>query len=155
MDQHSGGLLGSTPAAPVPPPTSPPVAARDDKRGGIGAGIFDEVKRMTADGSMTQSDAFKKISERTGRRVGTVAANYYSVARKRKRAGLAPRATRGAGMSAGSSKATGDAAAIIARLESATNDLAALLRSQGAELAKLREQSEQFEKLRKWMNKTT
>ncbi len=152
MDQHSGGLLGSTPAAPVPPPTSPPVAARDEKRGGIGVGIFDEVKRMTADGSMTQSDAFKTISERTGRRVGTVAANYYSVARKR--AGLTPRATRGAGMSAGSSKATGDAAAIIARLESATNDLAALLRSQGAELAKLREQSEQFEKLREWMNKT-
>ncbi len=152
MDQHSGGLLGSTPAAPVPPPTSPPVAARDDKRGGIGVGIFDEVKRMTADGSMTQSDAFKKISERTGRRVGTVAANYYSVARKR--AGLAPRAKRGAGMPAGSSKATGDAAAIIARLESATTDLAALLRSQGAELAKLREQSEQFEKMRKWMNKT-
>ena len=49
--------------------------------------------------------------------------------------------------------ATGDAAAIIDRLETATKDLVALLRSQDAELSRLREQSEQFEKLREWMAK--
>ncbi len=152
MDQDSGGLVGSSPVAPMPAPTSSPEATRDSKRGGIAEGIFDEVERMTVGGSMTRSDAFEKISERTGRRAGTVAANYYRIARKR--GTVTPRAKRGSGASAGSSKATGDAAAIIARLESATNDLVALLRAQDAELLKLREQSRQFEKLRELMNKT-
>ena len=129
MDQQASNPFGSpSPAAPV------------------------EAKRMTAGGAMNRSEAFEAISTRTGRRAGTVAANYYRIARKR--GTVAPRAKRGAGRPAASgAAATGDAAAIIDRLETATKDLVALLRSQDAELSRLREQSEQFEKLREWMAK--
>ena len=142
MDQQASNPFGSpSPAAPV-----------EAKRGNIAEGIFDEVERMTAGGAMHRSEAFEAISTRTGRRAGTVAANYYRIARKR--GTVAPRAKRGAGRPAASgAAATGDAAAIIDRLETATKDLVALLRSQDAELSRLREQSEQFEKLREWMAK--
>ena len=151
MDQQA-----STPFSATPPqsPDAPSPASADAKRGGIAEGIFDEVERMTAGGAMTRSDAFETISTRTGRRAGTVAANYYRIARKR--GTVAPRAKRGTGRPAGAgTTAAGDAAAIIARLESATKDLTDLLRAQEAELARLREQSAQFEKLREWMAANT
>ena len=154
MDQQSSGPFASTPAsgAPTPGAPAPTPAAAEPKRGNIAEGIFDEVERMTAGGAMNRSEAFEAISARTGRRAGTVAANYYRIARKR--GTVAPRAKRGPGRPAGSGTTTsGDATAIIARLEAATKDLADLLRSQEAELSRLREQSEQFEKLREWMAK--
>jgi hypothetical protein len=154
MDQQANAPFGSTPQAPAPTPAVPAVAAAPPEatRGNIAEGIFDEVERMTAGGAMNRSEAFEAISTRTGRRAGTVAANYYRIARKR--GTVAPRGTRGPGRPAGSGgKASGDAAAIIARLEAATKDLTDLLRSQDAELSRLREQSEQFEKLREWMAK--
>ena len=40
---------------------------------------------------MSRTDAFKKISADSGRREGTVAANYYRVARKRAGGSLRPR----------------------------------------------------------------
>jgi hypothetical protein len=151
MDQQPTGPFAGTPQAPTPTPVVP-AAPTETKRGNIAEGIFDEVERMTAGGAMNRSEAFEAISTRTGRRAGTVAANYYRIARKR--GTVAPRGTRGPGRPAGAGrKASGDAAAIIARLEAATKDLADLLRSQEAELSRLREQSEQFEKLREWMAK--
>jgi len=151
MDQQPTGPFASTPQAPTPTPVVP-AAPTKTKRGNIAEGIFDEVERMTAGGAMNRSEAFEAISTRTGRRAGTVAANYYRIARKR--GTVAARGTRGPGRPAGAGRqASGDAAAIIARLEAATKELADLLRSQEAELSRLREQSEQFEKLREWMAK--
>ena len=146
MDQqsHSTPPFGGTPPASSPAPTT------EAPRGGIAEGIFAEVERMTAGGAMTRSDAFERISERTGRRAGTVAANYYRIARKR--GTVASRGKRGPGRPAGS-RCTGDAAVILARLDSAVKDLGDLLRAQDAEITKLREQSAQFEKLRDWMSK--
>jgi hypothetical protein len=121
MDQQPTGPFAGTPQPPSPTPVVP-AAPTETKRGNIAEGIFDEVERMTAGGAMNRSEAFEAISTRTGRRAGTVAANYYRIARKR--GTVAPRGTRGPGRPAGAGrKASGDAAAIIARLEAATKDL--------------------------------
>src|SRR5579871_4195392 len=52
------------------------------RSGEIGEQIFEQVEKLVA-GGMNRSEAFAKISADTGRRAGTVAANYYRVARKR------------------------------------------------------------------------
>lgn len=141
MDQHTD------PGTPQPSE----VVGSNAARGGVAIQIFDEVQRITAGAAMSKSDAFARISERTGRRAGTVAANYYRVARQRG-AVLQPRVRRGPGRSAGGRAApSGDA--VIERLNDAVKALADLVRSQEAELVRLREQSEQFQKLRRWMAK--
>lgn len=71
-----------------------PAAGGGAPRGGVAEAIFAEVETMTAGGAMSKSDAFEDISRRTGRRAGTVAANYYRIARKRGVA-LEPRTRRG------------------------------------------------------------
>jgi len=145
----------TTPAPePDKPPVAPAAAADAPPRGGIAEAIFAEVEQMTAGGAMSKSDAFEAISERTGRRSGTVAANYYRIARKRG-APLEPRVRRGPGRPAGGRRVAGggDADAVIRRLEEAVGELAAFVRGQQDEIVRLREQSEQFEKLREWMAK--
>jgi hypothetical protein len=145
MNEPSG-----VPAVPTPAPAGDPVpASAGAPRGGIAEAIFAEVEQMTAGGAMSKSDAFEAISARTGRRAGTVAANYYRIARKRGVA-LEPRVRRGPGRPTGSGRGPGggDAEAIIARLEGAVKDLATLLRSQDAELTRLREQADQFDQLK-------
>ena len=63
---------------------------------------------------------------------------------------LEPRGRRGPGRPKGSGgKASGDAEAVVARLQDAVRDLARLVRRQEAELSALREQAQQFEQLRK------
>ncbi len=128
--------------------STPDASAADAPRGGIADAIFAEVEQMTASGAMSKSDAFETIATRTGRRPGTVMANYYRIARKRGTA-LAPRTRRGPGRptSAGA-RAVGDAEAVIGRLEDAVKDLAGLLRTQEAELARLRERADQFDELK-------
>ena len=146
----------ASPATPAPEPDKPPVApaASGDgaPRGGIADAIFAEVEQMTAGGAMSKSDAFAAISTRTGRRAGTVAANYYRIARKRG-VPLEPRVRRGPGRSTGRTNQTmtGDAEPVLRRLEEAVAELATLVRDQQGEITRLREQSEQFEKLREWM----
>jgi hypothetical protein len=147
----------SSPApAPEPdkPPVSPAAPADAPPRGGIAEAIFAEVEQMTAGGAMSKSDAFAAISARTSRRSGTVAANYYRIARKRG-VSLEPRVRRGPGRPAGGRRAgtTGDVDAVIRRLEEAVGELAAFVRGQQDEITRLREQSEQFEKFREWMAK--
>lgn len=133
---------------PANDPATPPAPGDSPPRGGIAEAIFAEVEQMTAGGAMSKSDAFEAISARTGRRSGTVAANYYRIARKRG-AALEPRVRRGPGRPKGSgAKAGGDADAVIRRLEDAVSDLASLLRGQQAEIARLREQAAQFDQLK-------
>ena len=138
--------------APVPPATTATPAPAPDAgapaRGGIAEAIFAEVEQMTAGGAMSKSDAFEAISARTGRRSGTVAANYYRIARKRG-VDLEPRVRRGPGRPKGSGATpAGDADAVIRRLEDAVAELASLMRDQNAEIARLREQAAQFDQLK-------
>ena len=112
-------------------------------RGAIGEQIFAEVEQLTADAKMNRLAAFSDIAKRTGRAAGTVAANYYRVARKR---GAPLRARRGRGP--GRASGTGvieAAAAAIRKLES-------LLQAQAQELAALRRDNKRFEKLRRLLN---
>src|SRR5438552_6825612 len=52
------------------------------RSGEVGEQIFEQVEKLVA-GGMNRTEAFAKISADSGRRAGTVAANYYRVARKR------------------------------------------------------------------------
>ncbi|MFM8829303.1 MAG: hypothetical protein ACKOGE_08535 [Actinomycetota bacterium] len=121
-------------------------------RGGVAEAIFAEVETMTAGGAMSKSDAFEDISRRTGRRSGTVAANYYRIARKRGVA-LEPRTRRG--RPRGSGRASADVEAVIAKLDEAVKDLAKLVRRQETELGALRAQAAQFDELKKLIAKNS
>lgn len=140
MNEPAGAPDTGTAPDPAPDSAGAP-------RGGIAEAIFAEVEQMTAGGAMSKSDAFEAISQRTGRRSGTVAANYYRIARKRG-VTLEPRVRRGPGRPKGSTRRGGDADAVIGRLEEAMRDLARLVRAQETELGRLREQAEQFEQLK-------
>ena len=118
-------------------------------RGNIGNEIFEQVEKIVAEQGLTRTQAFQKLSEDTGRRAGTVAANYYRVARQRG-APLQPRkrragGTRGPARAAGLGRGRGrraappSADAALARATEAIKELEAIVRSQEKELAGLRE----------------
>ena len=108
------------------------------KRGAVGQQIFDQVEQLTANGAMKRLAAFKQISKSSGRAAGTVAANYYRIARLKG----APLRARGPG------RPPGATAKGSSRVEAALRVIAETLRAQEQELAKLRAQSAAFEKLR-------
>jgi hypothetical protein len=60
------------------------------RSGVIGEQIFEQVEKLVQ-GGMSRADAFRQISADSGRRQGTVAANYYRVARKRGTTGRSKR----------------------------------------------------------------
>ncbi len=125
----------------------------EGRRGTIGDEIFEQVEKLVAEEGLTRTNAFARISEETGRRAGTVAANYYRVARKRG-AELQPRAPRGSRRrGAGRAVATGSAEAALAKATEAIQELSAVVRSQEKELATLRAQAEQMDKLKNLLNR--
>lgn len=84
--------------------------------------------------------AFKEIATKTGGQPGTVAANYYRIARKR---GVALRPRRSSGRGIASSKGVLEAvAAAMRKLES-------FLRAQQQEIAALQKENRRFEKLKR------
>jgi hypothetical protein len=124
-------------------------------RGNIGNEIFEQVEKIVAEQGLTRTQAFQKLSDDTGRRAGTVAANYYRVARQRG-APLQPRkrrsGSRGPARAAGRPRARRRAApasadAALARATEAIKELEAIVRSQEKELAGLRELASAAEKV--------
>lgn len=113
-------------------------------RGSIGNEIFEEVERLVAEGK-NKSQAFNEISERTGREAGTVAANYYRVARQRG-ASLRPHRRRAGSGRAGSD---GDVNAALARVSQALDELTRAIRKQDTELKRLREESSGLDEIRR------
>jgi hypothetical protein len=129
------------------------------RSGEIGEQIFEQVEKLVA-GGMNRSEAFAKISADTGRRAGTVAANYYRVARKRAGGSLRkPRAaarrttrTRRATSTNGrrrtnSSAGSQDIDALTASLISSVQALADAVKSQAAEVKDLRERLDGVKRL--------
>lgn len=116
-------------------------------RGSVGNEIFDEVERLVTEG-MNKSQAFKEISTRSGREEGTVAANYYRVARQR---GVSLRPRRRRSEAAGRTRSTGavDVQAALAKATSALEDLAKAVRRQEQELIRLRDESHSLAELRR------
>ena len=118
------------------------------ERGGIGNQIFDEVEKLVA-GGMNKSQAFSDISARTGRESGTVAANYYRVARQRG-AQLRPRRRRGEGpIRRGRGAARGDVQAALAKASAALDELSRAVRQQEQEITRLRAESQGYAEIRR------
>lgn len=130
------------------------------RSGEIGEQIFEQVEKLVA-GGMNRSEAFAKISADTGRRAGTVAANYYRVARKRAGGSLRkPRAasrrttrtrrapsTNGRRRSTTSSAGSQDIDALTASVVSSIEALADAVKSQAAEVKELRERLDGVKRL--------
>ena len=121
--------------------------ASKKKRGSIGAEIFEQIEKIVADQKVSRSAAFRRLGEKTGRQPGTVAANYYRVARKRgvklrKRAGR-----RGAAGAVRRSGRSGQTA--ISRALAALEQAGALLRQHAAEVAALRQENARLGQIRR------
>jgi hypothetical protein len=135
------------------------------RSGEIGEQIFDQVEKLVA-GGMNRTEAFAKISADSGRRAGTVAANYYRVARKRAGGSLRPRkrkAGRPAGRAAGAttaaakrgarrgraaaSSAAGDIDALASALVQNVQALAEVVKSQAGEVKELRKKLDGVKKM--------
>jgi len=108
------------------------------KRGSIGQQIFEQVEQLTAEGAMNRLAAFKQLAAASGRQVGTVAANYYRVARRRG-AALQPR---GPGKASAGRRGSGRILATLRVLER-------LLQQQEEEIARLRKENARFAQLRR------
>ena len=117
------------------------------RTGVIGEQIFEQVEKLVK-GGMSRTDAFKKISADSGRREGTVAANYYRVARKRAGGSLRPRrrsgrrasttTTRTRRTTTASTGGGGEIDALTRALVQNVQDLAAAMNAQAAEVKDLR-----------------
>jgi hypothetical protein len=126
------------------------------RTGVIGEQIFEQVEKLVK-GGMSRTDAFKKISADSGRREGTVAANYYRVARKRAGGSLRPRRRSGRRPAAAAATRTrrttsassggGDIDALTRALVQNVQDLAAAMNAQAAEVKDLRSRLEQARSL--------
>jgi hypothetical protein len=106
-------------------------------------------------GGMSRTDAFKKISADSGRREGTVAANYYRIARKRAGGSLRPRrkaATRRAAATTRTRRATtsagsSDIDALTRALVQNVQALAAAMNAQADEVKDLKSRLERARSL--------
>ena len=136
------------PGAPMNDDREEPAA----QRGGIGNEIFEQVEKLIQEEGLSRTNAFQRLSELTGRRAGTVAANYYRVARL-KGAPLQSRAPRGSKARSSARTPSGGADAALSRAMESLQELAGILRQQDKELATLRGQLEQVEKLRSMLSK--
>jgi hypothetical protein len=120
------------------------------RSGEVGEQIFDQVERLVGEG-LSRTDAFKRISEESGRREGTVAANYYRVARKRAGGSLRPRGGRARATGTRSrrrSRADGaDIDALAGAVVQSVQELAAAVSAQADEVKELRARLEGVRKL--------
>jgi hypothetical protein len=126
------------------------------RTGVIGEQIFEQVEQLVK-GGMSRTDAFKKISSDSGRREGTVAANYYRVARKRAGGSLRPRRRTGGRRTAATATRTrrttaatsgaGDIDALTRSLVQNVQALAAAMNAQAAEVKDLRTRLERARSL--------
>lgn len=125
-------------------------------RGRVGHEIFEQVERLVSEEGLSRSQAFQRVSEETGRRAGTVSANYYRVAHQRG-AALQPRAPRGSKRAGGGGRRArgGDtgAEAALAKAQEALRELSDVVRRQEKELTALRQQSAQLDRLRTLVQK--
>lgn len=150
---HTPTASGDAPPTSADATPDKPAKRGPGRPGGIGEKIFEQVEALVGDQGLSRTEAFQRISEESGRRSGTVAANYYRIARKRQGgASGTPRRGRPRGRRrGGASGATASAA--LTRAKDALEELSNVVRAQEKELAELREQSAQLEKVRQFMDK--
>jgi hypothetical protein len=112
------------------------------KRGSIGVEIFEQVEKLIDELKVGRTEAFRRLAQKTGRQQGTVAANYYRIARQRG-AKLAPRRRRG---SAGASTSS-----VLKRALAALEDVSGLFRKLEEEIVGLRKENQRLAAIRRLM----
>ena len=126
-----------------------PQSKRKKKRGNIGTEIFEQVEKLVADQKIPRLTAFKQLSQKTGRRVGTVAANYYRVARK-SGAKLRRRKTGRVGRPAAAGRVgVRGRRSASTRVGQLLQDLITLVRNQEAELERLLRENKRLGEIRR------
>jgi hypothetical protein len=120
---------------------------RKAARGSVGTEIFEQIEKLMVADKVGRTEAFRRLAEKSGRQLGTVAANYYRVARQRGTK-LAPRRRRG---SAG--KASGGGNAALLRAVAALEDVSTVFRKLEAEIVQLRKENERFAAIRRLIGK--
>ena len=119
----------------------------NEGRGNVGQQIYAEVNRIIAAEGISKQDAFARVGEAQGRQTGTVAANYYRLARREVGGRVASRARRASGRR-GRRRAGADAGAAISALKGALEELGRAIRDQDREIAWLQEENARFGELR-------
>jgi hypothetical protein len=115
------------------------MGAKVTQYGTIGKQIFAQVEELTANGGMTRLAAFKQIAEASGRQVGTVAANYYRIAREK---GTPLRSRRSRSAASGTS-----------RISDVVQQVQRLLQQQADEIQRLWKETAQFAKVRRLLRR--
>jgi hypothetical protein len=111
------------------------------KRGSIGVEIFEQVEKMVGDQKIGRTEAFRRVAAKSGRQQGTVAANYYRIARQRGTK-LAPRRRR-LGVGGANSRS------VLTRALSALEDIAGLYRKLETEILELRKENRRLAAIRR------
>ena len=109
------------------------------------------MEKIISDEGLSRTQAFQRLSELTGRRAGTVAANYYRVARQRGATLAAPRPARLQRSGAASVRARvprPTSSRPSSRAEQAIEELSAIVRRQEKEIADLRADAAKWEQVR-------
>jgi hypothetical protein len=110
------------------------------KRGSIGTEIFEEVEKLVGEQEIGRTEAFRRLAAKTGRQQGTVAANYYRIARQRG-AKLAPRRRRRRGKA--------NARSVLTRALAALDDVGGLFRRLEQEIVGLRKENRRLAAIRR------
>jgi hypothetical protein len=110
-------------------------------RGNIGVEIFEQVEKLMSAEKIGRTEAFRRLASKTGRQQGTVAANYYRIARRRGTK-LAPRRRRGAG-------GGGLTSSVLNRALAALDDVTGLFRKLEEEITSLRKENQRLAAIRR------
>lgn len=123
-------------------------------RGTVGIQIFEQVEKLTAGESIGRTEALRRIAKKTGKSFGTVAANFYRVARQRG-AKLRKRKRRigGRGTAMGRRGGMGRSAD-LRRVLGALQQVTVLLRRQEAEIGRLERENERFAEIRRLVGRS-
>ena len=119
---------------------------RQGKRGEIGPEIFAQIEKMVAAEKIGRTEAFRRLAKTTGRQPGTVAANYYRIAR-RKGAKLAPRRRRIAGGRSGAAQG------VVQRAAAALEEVAGVIRKLEEQVAELRRENQRVAAIRRLVSR--
>ncbi len=103
--------------------------------------IFEQVEKLVSENQIGRTEAFRRLAAKTGRQQGTVAANYYRIARRRG-AKLAPRRRRGLGGGT-------NAGSVLKRALAALDDVTGLFRKLETELVNLRRENQRLAAIRR------
>jgi hypothetical protein len=115
------------------------------RRGHVGQEIFAQVQKLVADEGIGRTEAFRRLAKKTGRRQGTVAANYYRIAR-RSGVKLAKRRRHGGGTDA--------VGVVVKRALSALDEVTSLFRRLEGEVVRLRQENKRLAAIRRLIGRS-